>query len=347
MRIGVIPHGIRDRLTLSSRRFPLPLFDVMGTMMMSRAVMAGVHFGVFDRLAAGAKTAKALAAEAGCDPHGMRLLLDALAACGYLERERDSESVRNSALAERWMRSDQPQTLANFVHFNYDQWEWVSHLEEYIRHGQAQDIHARPDAPHWRRYMLGLRDIASLSADEVARRVYLRAPRSLLDIGGGHCLYTITLCQRYPKLRATVVDLEPAARVGQELVAAAGLADRVTFNIGHLAETPFGENHDAVFLFNVMHHLDAETNRSTIQRVHKALQPGGKFVVWEAFREERARQQADQMGALLGLFFGVASKRETLEFEQVAEWAREAGFRRLERKKLQSAPFAALLVATK
>jgi hypothetical protein len=84
-----------------------------------------------------------------------------------------------------------------------------------------------------------------------------------------------------------------------------------------------------------------------VQRIHQALKSGAKFAVWEAFREERERQRTDQMGALLGLFFGVASKRETLEFEQVAEWARQAGFRRVERKKLQSAPFAALLVATK
>ncbi len=121
MRIGVIPEGIRERLALSSRRFPLPLFDIMGTMMMSRAIMAGVHFGVFDRLAAGAKTADALAAEAGCNPHGMRLLLDALAACGYLESERDGESFRNSPLGQRWLRSDQPQTMAHFTLFNYDQ----------------------------------------------------------------------------------------------------------------------------------------------------------------------------------------------------------------------------------
>ncbi len=224
---------------------------------------------------------------------------------------------------------------------------WVTHMEEFIQRGQARDIHADLDAGHWRRYMLGLRDIASFSADEVARRVHLRAPRSLLDIGGGHCLYTITMCHRHAKLRATVIDLAPAARVGQELVTAAGLAARVSFRVGHLADTPFGEKHDVALLFNVMHHLDEETNRATVGRVHAALKPGGKFVVWETFREERERQRADQMGALLGLFFGVTSKRETLEFEQVAAWAREAGFRRLQRKKLQTAPFAALLVATK
>ena len=345
MRIGVLPEGFRERLILSSRRFPLPLFEVMGTMMVSRTIMAGVHFGVFDQLAARPQTARELAVEIGCDEHGIELLLNALSTCGYLQLEHNR--YRNSPLAERWLRSDRPQTLANFVRFNYDQWDWVSRMEHYIQHGEARDIHANLDAPHWRNYMLGLRDVASLSAEEVARRVHLRVPRSLLDVGAGHCLYSIVMCRRHPSLRVTVVDLEPAARIGQELVAQAGLANRFTFNIGHLAEAPFGENHDVAFIFNVMHHLDEAINCATLRRLHAALAPGGKLAVWETFREEREKQRRDQFGSLLALFFGVTSKRETLEFEQVASWARAAGFARIEKKKLQSAPFAALLVATK
>jgi 2-polyprenyl-3-methyl-5-hydroxy-6-metoxy-1,4-benzoquinol methylase len=345
MRFAVLPDSLRERFTISSRRFPLPLFDVMGAMMFSRTIMAGVHFGVFDRLAERPRSASELAAEIGCNGHAFELLLNALSQSGYLERE--NGSYRNSRLADRWLRSDQPQTLANFIRFNYDQWDWVSQLERYIERGEASDIHSRLDAPHWRSYMLGLRDIASLSADEVARRIHLRSPRSLLDVGAGHCLYSIVMCRRHPSLRVTVVDLEPAARVGQELVAQAGLAERFTFNIGCMSETSFGENHDVAFLFNVMHHLDQDFNRAALRRLCAALKPGGKLIVWETFREARENVRQDQFESLLALFFGVTSKRETLEFAQVADWAREAGFTRVARKKLHSTPLAALLVATK
>ncbi|HXE75562.1 MAG TPA: methyltransferase [Candidatus Xenobia bacterium] len=345
MRFAVLPDSLRERFIVSSRRFPLPLFDVMGAMLVSRTIMAGVHFGIFDRLASGSRSAAELAADTGCNEHAVELLLNALAHSGYLERK--NGSYCNSRLAERWLRSDQPQTLANFIRFNYDQWEWVSQLERYIERGEASDIHARLDAPHWRSYMLGLRDIASLSADEVARRIHVRSTRSLLDVGAGHCLYSIVMCRRHPSLRVTVVDLEPAARVGQELVAQAGLTDRFTFNIGCLTATPFGENHDVAFLFNVMHHLDRDSNRIALRRLCAALKPGGKLVISETFREARENERQDQFESLLALYFGVTSKRETLEFDQVAAWAREAGFTRIARKKLQSTPLAALLVATK
>src|SRR3989344_1498488 len=107
MRIGLIPEGLRERALFQSRRFPQPVFDVMGMMLFSRAVMAGVHFGVFDRLADGPRTARELAAEAGCDAHGMTLLLDALVACDYLEPAGDR--YRNSRPGE-WVPPDPPHT---------------------------------------------------------------------------------------------------------------------------------------------------------------------------------------------------------------------------------------------
>lgn len=346
MRIGLMAEGTRERLVLRSRRFPLPLFDVMGTMLLSRTVMAGVRFGVFDRLADAPTTAVALAREAGCDPQATELLLDALVACGYLEEE--DGRYRNSPLSARWLVSKIIPNLSNFVRYNYEQWEWFSHLEEYIEQGTPQDIHGRLDQPGmWRSYLLGLRDLAALSGAELVRKIRVKAPRHLLDLGGGHAYFSIAMCRRHSTLRATILDLEPAARIGQELVAEAGLEDRIDFRSGSLAETPFGENYDLAFLFNILHHLDEETCRATLQRLHAALAPSGTLAVWEPFRQEGRNKHKDQLGTLLALFFGVTSGRQTYQFTQVAEWAHQAGFKKIRRQRLRTAPFAALLVAAK
>lgn len=346
MRIGVIPEGTRDRLVLRSRHFPLPLFDVMGTMLLSRAVMAGVRFGVFDRLAAGPRTAAALAAEAKLDPKATELLLDALVSGSYLEE--DGGRYHNAPLASRWLLSNASPTLVNFVRYNYEQWEWFSHLEEYVEFGQAQNIHEKLDQPEmWRSYLLGLRDLAALSGEELVEKIPAKEPHSLLDVGGGHCYYSIAMCRRHPGLRATVVDLEPAVRIGRELTAQAGLSDRIQFRTGHLLEIPLGEGHDLAFLFNVVHHLDVDTCRAALRRVFTALADDGALLVWEPFREEGKKKQRDQLGGLLALFFGVTSARRAYTFSEVAGWAREAGFKHIERQRLRTAPFAALLVARK
>jgi len=346
MRLGVIPENPMEWLVLRSAQFPKPIYDVMGTMLLSRALMAGVELGVFDRLASGPRTAAELATDAACPEHGLELLLDALVACRYLEE--DNGRYRNAPLASRWLVSANDQTLANFVRFNYDQWDWVSHLEDYLRRGEARDIHEKLDPPRWRNYMLGLRDIATISADEIVAKVRFHAePRSLLDLGAGHCHYSIALCRRYSKLRVTVVDLEPATRVGRELVERAGLTARFDFHAGHLAETPLGTSHDAALLFNLVHHLDEATNRATFRRVFEALAPGGQLVVWEAFREEAEKRKRDQLGALLGLFFGLVSRRQSYSFGETAVWARAAGFAQARKVNLRTGPGAALLIATK
>lgn len=346
MRIGVMPEGLVDRIKLHNSEFPRPLFDVMGMMLMSRAVMAGVHFRVFDRLASGARTPAELAKEIGCPEHGLQLLLDALVTCDYLKRQ--GRRYGNAPLARRWLLSESPRTLVNFVRYNYDQWEWTSKLETYLQSGEARDIHENLGEAEWRNYLLGLRDIATLSADELVSRIKLpQPPRSLLDVGGGHCHYSIAMCRRHPALQARVVDLEPAIRIGRELVAEAGLSQRIEFSAGDLLQAELGQNHDLAFLFNVVHHLDVATNRAAFRRLHAALAPQGKLIVWESFREEREKQQKDQLGSLLGLFFGLISRRQAYEFEQVAGWARAAGFKTIRRRVLRTAPFAALLVARK
>ena len=346
MRIGVIPEGVRDWFILRSRRFPRPLFDVMGTMLVCRALMAGVRFGVFDRLRAAPRTAAELAAEAQLDPHGAELLLEALVACGYLKE--GAGRYRNSALAARWLLSDASPTLANFVRFNYHQWEWFSRLENFLERGQSVEIHARSDRPEmWRDYMLGLRDIATLNAHELVASLPVETPRRLLDIGGGHAYYSVAMCRRFPELRVTVLDFEPAARIGRELVAQAGLADRIEFQTGDLADAPLGEGHDLVFLFNVVHHLEEPVIRQTFARLHGALAPDALLVVWEPFREEGKKKHRDQLGSLLGLFWGVTSGRQAYRFSDVSDWARAAGFREIRRQSLRSAPFASLLLARK
>ena len=92
---------------------------------------------------------------------------------------------------------------------------------------------APPDDPYWERYIRGQRELARLSAAEVARKLRLPSgARQLLDIGGGHGLYSAALCRRHPGLTATVLDLPGSAAVGREIVAAAGMADRVRFRDG-------------------------------------------------------------------------------------------------------------------
>lgn len=347
MRLKIAADTLPEWFALRHPEFPHPMVEVMGAMLLSRALMAGVRFGVFDRLHKRSMTTDEIAADAQCDSHGMELLLRALVACGYLTQA--DGRYRNSQMAERWLLPGEEQTAANFVRYNYDQWEWVSRMEEFIEHGRARNIHDTINTPEgWRRYLLGLEDTARLAAGEVLRHVRTgRHLRSLLDAGAGHCHYALALCRVCPELHVTVVDLEPAARIGRERVEQAGLAARFTFSHGTVSEAPLSEGHDLAFLFNLVHHLDEETAQTALRRIHQSLAPSGRLVILDEFAGESAAMPKDQLEGLLSLFFGLASGRRAYGFDQVEEWARAAGFLRFQRVRLRTVPLASLLIADK
>ena len=124
----------------------------------------------------------------------------------------------------------------------------------------------------------------------------LRLPsgaRQLLDIGGGHGLYSAALCRRHPGLTATVLDLPGSAAVGREIVAAAGMADRVRFRdgdatAGDLGSGDLGSGYDAVLCFNLVHHLSPDQIPALFGKAREALAPGGTLAVMDAFADPAA-----------------------------------------------------------
>jgi hypothetical protein len=69
---------------------------------------------------------------------------------------------------------------------------------------------------------------------------------SLLGVGGGRGWYSAAICQRHPKLTATVLDLPGSAAVGREIIAAAGMSDRVRHRDGDVTMGDLGSGYDAV-----------------------------------------------------------------------------------------------------
>jgi cyclopropane fatty-acyl-phospholipid synthase-like methyltransferase len=191
--------------------------------------------------------------------------------------------------------------------------------------------------------MTGQRELARLSAAEVARKLPLPPrPRALLDIGGGHGTYSARLAERYPTLTATVLDLPGSAAVGRELIAAAGLGDRVLFRDGDATTADLGAGYDAVLCFNVVHHLAPDAAAALFRRIAGALKPDGTLAVLDVFAEpgRRASAHAD----LLALFVYLSSGARVHTPGELGGWLRDAGFGAPRRIRVLRIPGQALYV---
>jgi len=348
VRIGVVPETFRERVALWLGLVPTPLAETHAAFLHARTVMTAVEVGLFEALADRPATASEVAEACGTDPEATRKLLDALAAARYLRERRGAFALSPSA--RRWLLADSPRSIAGKMTFHRDEWAFAGGLTPFVRTGEPLRIHDRLSPEGWGRYQHGMRDLARLSAPEVARRVPLpEGATRLLDLGGAHGLYSAALCARHGALEATVIDLPEAVAASAPLLRDTPGASRVRFMAEDVVTADLGVGAaDGVLMANVAHHLSADENRDLAHRVARALRPGGTFAVLEWVRSEKGeRTPRTGFGPLLGLYFALTSRSGTWTAAEVAQWQREAGLEVAKARWLRTLPGTALLVARK
>ncbi len=335
------------RAYLRSADAPTPMLDLVG-LMAAQAAVTAVDLGVFDALGSGPRGADDLATGLGLQPDGLAVLLDALVAVGYLDR--DGERYANRPATDRWLRTDTPGGYAGVLSL------WVSMVTELwgdlaaTLRGQAPRADFYPwlvkDPDRLDRFQRLQRDLADHLAGEVVERMPLPGGATrLLDLGGGHGWYSVAFCRRYPALTATVVDLPAALDIGRGNAARAGLADRVTFRGGDLTAGVDGADHDVVLLFNVVHGFDPVRARALVHAAVAAARPGGTVAVLETAAQPRAgvAEHAFTRGFALNLWHTQGG--QVYPSATVATWLVEAGCDPPEELPLHRSPTHVLLVA--
>lgn len=118
----------------------------------------------------------------------------------------------------------------------------------------------------------------------------LSAGGSAVEVGCGHGAGSILLATAYPKATVVGYDAHPTSvDVARKRAAAAGVADRVRFEVADAAGYP-GAGHDLVFLLDTLHDLGDPD--AAAAHAYRALHAGGSVLVVEP-------QAADDLAANL------------------------------------------------
>ncbi len=301
--------------------------------------MAGTELKVFDALQRGPLAAAEIAAVCGSAAAPTALLLDALAACGYLRFTKGRFSLTRRS--RPWLLSAASSSVRDKLLLQVVEWRWLETLEEFVRSGRPLEFHDSMTSEERDLYHRGMRALAGVAGAEVARKITMpRGASKMLDIGGSHGHFAAEICRRHPAVAAEVMDLPEAIRAAAPLLAAEDLGHRLVHRPGDIVTADIGdEQFDLVLMSNLAHHLDAEQNLDVARRVRRALKPGGVFVIQELARPERLGQ-AGQVPALLGLYFAMQSRPGVRSWavSEMAEWQRSAGLEVLRPKALRTAP---------
>ena len=340
----VIPNFMERLILLKLNLGPGPMLDFLGAVAF-RTVIVAHRLGVFETLSGGPRMAAEVARQIEADERGTTLLLEALEALGYVKKK--DGRYASTAMTAKWL----PILADGIPFFESVMFELWGHLEESIRRGEPpmsvyEWFGQRPGG--LREFQAGMIAIARLSVDEILAKVKLPpTARRLLDVGGGHGLYAIKFCRRYPQVSATVFDLAEALEVARETIAAEQMNDRVSMQEGDFWVDDLGTGYHVALLFNIVHGHLPDKNAELLRKVAGALNPGGLIVILDQLvgKAPGGAAKASVRLTALNLFNAVGG--QTYEFQEIARWLTAAGFTSPRRINLFRSPGNSLVLGTK
>ena len=341
MRIGVRYDDLKERVGGMLNLIPEPLGLSIFAMPVARSLQVAARTGMLAELASGPASSDELAGRLGLRPQGTRRVLEVLSAAGVLKLH--GERFEIAPRQRKWLDPGSSTYVGDFLADTAYYWEWWQDLEGLVRDGRSVELHDKPpEDPYWRSYITGQYQLAKLSSAAVAKAVELPAgSSSLLDVAGAHGEFSMALCRRHEGLSATVVDLPGSARIGREIVAAAGMSERVRHVEGDMFEADLGGPHDGALVFNIIHHLSPEQVRELFARVGAVMRAGAPLCVLDLY--DRPAGRTPDSGSYLGLFFHLTSGADTYSTEQVSQWLQESGFDQVRVRRLPQLPGLALV----
>lgn len=273
---------------------PTPIDDVREIsklaygFMGSKALFAALELDLFTLLSAGPKTADELAGETGIARPRLVTLLTACVSVGLLSKTGDRYA--NAPAAQTYLSRNSPRYFADYYRFQIDRqiYPAFAHLGEALR-GERRDLYNVTQDEAEADYFIRAQHSGSLGpAVVLSRQVDLVAQRKLLDVAGGSGAFSITLCQRFPELNATILDFPAVRPRAERFIAEAGLQDRIRFLPGDAFAVDWPGDNDVVLISYLMSAVGAGSIPELLRRAFGALRPGGMLLLHDFMVEDDA-----------------------------------------------------------
>jgi hypothetical protein len=242
------------------------------------ALMAAVELGLFTGVARGADTEAALARALDLSPANAERLVTACVALGLLVR--DGERVCNAPDVARFLVEGEPTYAGPWILFSKPDWTEWGRLSTHLRRRESVVLGKYAQGftvEQARKYHEATYSIGMGAARRFVRQVDLAGRRQILDLGGGSGCYCIVAAQRYPQLRAIVLDLPPVVEVTREFIASHGVADRVSALAGDFTRDVLPAGSDVVIMASNLPQYSREIVQAVVTRAFAALAPGGEM----------------------------------------------------------------------
>ena len=261
------------------------LLDLMQGVRRAGVLRAGMKLNIFDGLADGRTDPETLAEWAGLPVRGVRVLLNALAAIGILEREDDRFLLAEGA--SELLVTGSPGYFGHAMKLAGSDYEWeaLASLAEAVQaDGTVLEENAEtPGFGYWEDFAVSptgkTQPMADLMAEVLLKRSGTRPALDVLDVACGHGMYGYALAARDRRVRVWDVDWPNVLDIAEEHARRLGVADSVNRIPGDMFTVPLGGPYDITIITNVLHHFSRARAAEMIQRLGEVTKPDGRVAV--------------------------------------------------------------------
>ena len=266
-----------------------------------------------------------IADKLGADLRATTILLDALAALGFVEK-RQEQYVLLPATARLLSRKSPAGILPLVQHHANCLRRWTQ-LASVVQTGKP--VERQPGVRGEQRAEEAFIDAMHVVSTPVASKLIAQlgppAFSHLLDVGGASGTWTIAFLRTRPDATATLFDLPHVIPMAKRRISEAEMSDRVRLVAGDFYTDALPSGADLAWLGAIVHQNSREQNRRLFTAIASALVDGGSLLIRDMLMDESRTNPV--AGALFAVNMLVATEGGgTFTYNELREDLERAGF---------------------
>lgn len=306
------------------------VFDMVQAVQRTAALKAAIDLDIFRAVGEGPGDVASIARHAKASERGTRILCDFLVINGVLAKE--GNRYKHTPSSAAFLDPSSPACMASVAQFmtRPELIEGLTGLADVVRAGRTQlagEGSVEPENPLWVEFAEKMAPMMGPMAPPLGAIVLEghAGPMRVLDIAAGHGLFGIEIAKQNKDAHVTGLDWAPVLRVALKNAERAGVHDRYNMLPGSAFEVDFGGPYDVVLLTNFLHHFDKPTCVGLLNKVRKALKPGGRAATLEFVPNENRVSPPMPAGFAMTMLTTTAAG-DAYTFNELRAMHEEAGF---------------------
>lgn len=309
------------------------LMQMMTGTMVSQSISVIAALGIADLLVGGPKTADQLASATSTHADSLYRVLRALASAGVF-LETDDHRFALTPISD-CLRSDAPDSFRNAARLMTLPvfWSAWGELLECIKTGKTGVMLAYGDMNPFNYFEKhpeagaifnnAMTEMSRNTGPAIADAYDFGKFRQIVDVGGGHGTFLLSILRRHRNPRGVIFDLAHVVKDAKPAIESAGLSARCETAAGDMLESvPSGA--DAYVMKAIIHGFNNDGALQILRNVRRAITPEGRLLVVDRVVPSGNQRSPSKLADLQMLVMSGGRERTPIEF---GDLFKAAGFR--------------------